>query len=181
MANVNIRPTFKLPYLESDSNRPTMTFKLTYYDIQTVLLGRSHLRQTRVCLRWKLNFRPTVGAAMDAAYEVPGGGWRLPASNDSYSKWLSKNLKKHHAKLRAKVTATTKKVIKHKGKQIQGKFSRSAKAKARMRELLADDAVKKEAASTDLDSHSSTILCVLVPLMVAIAAASATMTGTLGH
>ena len=74
-----------------------------------------------------------------------------------------------------------KKVIKHKGKQIQGKFSRSAKAKARMRELLADDAVKKEAASTDLDSHSSTILCVLVPLMVAIAAASATMTGTLGH
>ena len=47
MVNVNIRPTFKLPYLESDSNRPTMTFKLTYYDIQTVLLGRSHLRQTR--------------------------------------------------------------------------------------------------------------------------------------
>ena len=49
---LTVRPTFKLPYLESDSNRPTMTFKLTYYDIQTVLLGRSHLRQTRVCLRW---------------------------------------------------------------------------------------------------------------------------------
>ena len=29
-----------------------MTFKLTYYDIQTILLGQSHLRQTRVCLRW---------------------------------------------------------------------------------------------------------------------------------
>ena len=29
-----------------------MTFKLTYCDIQTALLGHSHLRQTRVCLRW---------------------------------------------------------------------------------------------------------------------------------
>ena len=45
-----------------------MTFKLTYYVIQTILLGQSHLRQThlrqtrRVCLRW---------------------GWELPETPES--------------------------------------------------------------------------------------------------
>ena len=39
-----------------------MTFKLTYCDIQTALLGHSHLRQTRVCLRW-------AGANMEADFE----------------------------------------------------------------------------------------------------------------
>eukprot|EP01044_Picomonas_judraskeda_P025667 COSAG03_NODE_7520_length_906_cov_2.852540_1_plen_101_part_10 len=32
--------------LPLNSNRPTVTFKLTYCDIQTDLLGHSHLRQT---------------------------------------------------------------------------------------------------------------------------------------
>ena len=40
-----------------------MTFKLTYCDIQTALLGHSHLRQTRVCLRWSWFYGPMSGTS----------------------------------------------------------------------------------------------------------------------
>jgi hypothetical protein len=135
--------------------------------------------------RIKLNFPPT-GKLLEVAEKHEVGAsktvtWCLPAALNkaaALAKVTSTNVTKQHAARNfLKPKSAISKQRNAQDKQISGTFSDTSKGRKRVEELLSDANIKHEAASSSV-AALSTILCVIVPLMVALAAASATLTGT---